>query len=348
MGQSESKSSVKKKVARPPPSFGKKPNINKEDYIFSKRKDESLVKQQGSISGQQFIIEESSGCDMFLLDHIACVTVDLCDDCRIVTGPIESSIFIRNCNNCVIYTVCQQLRVRDCTNLKIYLCSTTGPIIETSRHITFGCYNYNYFGLTDHFRAAGLSVWNNAWHEVYDFNPVGGDGNFRVEPDSNPTDSLPALIPAITKLGLEAQDLAPSPRLTRLVPPTYGSAKSLIIALEYSNAASSPPSLASHTATVCIPVQSPANVLADTEEAVRGSVVAWLAQATSEAESTGRVGRALCRTLLREFSKEQLETLGSKEWASKVTGGLLVLELFAGAPQLSELLTVLRSRISSK
>eukprot|EP01041_Mallomonas_annulata_P011031 gene11031-23056_t len=148
MGNFSSRSKIKQlkvKIVKPPPTFGKGADIKKEDYIFSKRISESLVKLPGSINGQQFVIEESSGCDVFLLDHIACVSMDQCRDCRIVTGPIEGSIFIRDCSNCIIVTACQQLRLRDCTAIRVFLCSTTGPIIESSTDITFGCYLYNYF-----------------------------------------------------------------------------------------------------------------------------------------------------------------------------------------------------------
>lgn len=361
MGQTESKlpANKDKSKQRPPLTFGKKSDINKNDYIFSKRVNESIVKQQGSIDGQQFIIEESRGCDIFLLDHIACVTVDQCKDCRIITGPIESSIFIRDCTDCIIVTICQQLRLRDCSNLKVFLCSTTGPIIETSRNITFGCYDYNYFGLADHFRAANLSVWNNSWFDVYDFNPSGGSGNFKLLDARekagvgvHDTNSLDSLIPAVAALGLEAQDLAPSPRLTRLVPRTYGPAKALIRA--YKSARTPPPTLptvASNTATVCVPDLSPANAAADTEHTISRVVDGWSAGtgtgASTDGQPAGQLVSVLCRTTCRKFTTEQLDALCPKGWSTGVTGGsLLVLELFGEASQLTKLLAALRSQIS--
>lgn len=44
----------------------------------------------GKIKGQQFILEGCKGCDIYLLDHMAQVTIDECVDCRIVMGPCES------------------------------------------------------------------------------------------------------------------------------------------------------------------------------------------------------------------------------------------------------------------
>ena len=34
-----------------------------------------------------------------------------------MTGPVASSAFIRNCEDCVLVIACQQLRLRDCKNL---------------------------------------------------------------------------------------------------------------------------------------------------------------------------------------------------------------------------------------
>lgn len=49
-----------------------------------------LVREPGSIGGQQFIVDECTSCDAYLLDHTAALTIDACTDCRIFTGPCES------------------------------------------------------------------------------------------------------------------------------------------------------------------------------------------------------------------------------------------------------------------
>ena len=48
------------------------------------------VREPGSIGGQQFMVEECSDCDVYLLDNTAALTIDVCTDCRIFTGPCES------------------------------------------------------------------------------------------------------------------------------------------------------------------------------------------------------------------------------------------------------------------
>ncbi len=49
-----------------------------------------VVKQKGDIAGEQFVIEECEKVDVFLLDNIETMTVDLCKNMVLVTGPIKS------------------------------------------------------------------------------------------------------------------------------------------------------------------------------------------------------------------------------------------------------------------
>ena len=55
-------------------------------------------------------------CDVLTCLHVV-LWQDYCKDCHIVTGPVASSVFIRNCQDCVVVVACQQLRLRDCKNL---------------------------------------------------------------------------------------------------------------------------------------------------------------------------------------------------------------------------------------
>lgn len=61
-------------------------------YVYLK----VFVREPGGIGGQQFIVEECSECEVYLLDHTAALTIDLCTDCRIFAGPCESRYFRGN------------------------------------------------------------------------------------------------------------------------------------------------------------------------------------------------------------------------------------------------------------
>ncbi|GLE04667.1 hypothetical protein PINS_up021973 [Pythium insidiosum] len=173
-----------------PLTFGRDPTLKKEDYIFSNiHAPTFLAKLPGSINGQQFLIENCSECDIFVLDHCTAVQIDDCVNCRIVIGPCESSLFLRNCKQCTIVCAVQQFRTRDCEDIDVYLYSSTGqslflsrvssspvllahlpvdtePIIESSTRMRFACYPMTYFSLQHQFDQAKFSVWNNRWSEV--------------------------------------------------------------------------------------------------------------------------------------------------------------------------------------
>ncbi|CAM9679754.1 unnamed protein product [Ectocarpus sp. 12 AP-2014] len=161
-----------------------KGNLNPSDFIFSRKQKEVIVREPGSIGGQQFIVEECSECEVYLLDHTAALTIDLCTDCRIIVGPCESSVFIRDCKDCTMVVACQQFRARDCTDCTFFLFSATQPVIESSVGLRFACYTLDYFSLAGQFAAAKLSVWNNKWSQIYNFTG-GGEGDWSCLPEGS-------------------------------------------------------------------------------------------------------------------------------------------------------------------
>merc|ERR1719235_1866517 len=116
---------------------------------------------------------------------MATISMDQCENCRVFIGPIESSVFIRNCTNCDIVLACQQFRSRDCLNCRFALFCMTEPIIETSKNMQFACFDFFYFSLKDQFRKAGLKVWNNKWWMIHDFNKNIQDPNWSLFPQDD-------------------------------------------------------------------------------------------------------------------------------------------------------------------
>jgi len=192
-----------------------KKDLNPADYIVSKRKDEVIIKEQGSIDGEQFNIEECTNCDIFLLDHIATTFIDYCENCRIYVGPVESSVMIRNSNKCDMIIACQQFRSRDCANCRFALFCCTEPIIETSQDMQFACFDFSYFSLRDQIARAGLKLWNNKWWQIYDFNKNPDNPNWSIFPQ----DQVPQLLRLDKCTSITDDELA----MDRVVPITLGS-----------------------------------------------------------------------------------------------------------------------------
>lgn len=134
---------------------------------------EPLIKQPGSIDGQQFDIGDCENSTLCVLDYTEQVQIDECKKCRIFIGACTSSLFIRNCTDCVFYTCCRQLRLRDVTNCTFYIYSMSEVHIELSNALKFAPFNGGYPGQADHMKQANLDPTHNLWYDIFDHNDPG-------------------------------------------------------------------------------------------------------------------------------------------------------------------------------
>jgi translation initiation factor IF-1 len=140
-----------------------------------KRGADALVKAPGSVNGEPFDMIDLDDCEAAMLGWASQVQVDRCKNSKILVGPVESSIFVRDCSDCEFTIACRQLRTRDCTNCTFHLLSCTDPIIERSTGLTITPYNGSWHGQRSHFEAAKLDPNDNHWRLVFDFNKNGKD-----------------------------------------------------------------------------------------------------------------------------------------------------------------------------
>ncbi|XP_078494723.1 protein XRP2-like [Ciona intestinalis] len=177
---SKEKEDPEKKTEEKQYSWDKREKIDPALYTVEDLNDELVIRDPGSIDGQQFIIQNCKNTRIYLFDHIASITVDDCVDCCIIVGPVMGSIFIRDCENCKFIVACQQFRTRDCSKLDVFLSCATQPIIEASAKLKFGCYQLNYDGLKEQFEKSQLSLFCNNWCNVHDFTPVTEKSNWSL------------------------------------------------------------------------------------------------------------------------------------------------------------------------
>eukprot|EP00161_Ancyromonas_sigmoides_P005194 TRINITY_DN15509_c1_g1_i1.p1 TRINITY_DN15509_c1_g1~~TRINITY_DN15509_c1_g1_i1.p1 ORF type:complete len:301 (-),score=123.74 TRINITY_DN15509_c1_g1_i1:75-950(-) len=131
-----------------------------------------LVKPPGSINGQQFIIEDLTQCEVRVLDRSDCTQVDHCVDSEITLGPVDGSLFARDCKGCTFHVAARQFRMRDCTDCTVYLWVETEPVIEASSNIRFAVWDTAYPQLTSQFAALKLDPADNHFaleKKVFDF-----------------------------------------------------------------------------------------------------------------------------------------------------------------------------------
>merc|ERR1712232_663884 len=102
--------------------------------------------------GEGITLDKLEDCEIYICDRTAQVFVDFCKRSSILIGPCESSVFVRDCEDCVIWVATQQLRTRDCNRCVFFLHSRTEPIIEESDDIAFAPWSAHYPKCSSHFQ----------------------------------------------------------------------------------------------------------------------------------------------------------------------------------------------------
>ena len=143
---------------------------NRKDFIFSHKSGETLLKSPGQIRGYDFAIENLKNCIVYLLDRSAQITVDECENCKFYVGPVEGSIFFRDCADCSVSVCCQQLRTKNCHRVVFNAMVTSDPTIEYSDQLQFGPFNFAYPNLDQQLSEAQLAIEDNHWSQIFDFN----------------------------------------------------------------------------------------------------------------------------------------------------------------------------------
>lgn len=141
-------------------------------YSYSKRVNETepLIKMPGDIDGQMFNISDCDNVTIALLDFTEQIQIDEVKNSRIFIGACTSSLFIRNCEDCVFYTCCRQLRLRDVKNCTFYIYSMSEVHIEFSNNVKFASFNGSYPEHALHLQKAQLNVNHNLWYDIFDHN----------------------------------------------------------------------------------------------------------------------------------------------------------------------------------
>ncbi|CAI9592299.1 unnamed protein product, partial [Staurois parvus] len=90
--------------------------------------------------------------------------------CRVLCGPVSTSIFVDNCRDCLFAFPCQQLRTHTTRDSRFYLHVTSRAIIEDCTNLRFSPFTWSYPEILEDYRLSGLDRSRNNWDQVDDFN----------------------------------------------------------------------------------------------------------------------------------------------------------------------------------
>ncbi|XP_073989311.1 tubulin-binding cofactor C isoform X1 [Rhodnius prolixus] len=137
---------------------------------FTSRSNEELSLPHEEVFNKDVLLSDLNSCIVFIRGTPNTIHVVSSIKCKILTGPVATSVLVDTCTDTTFSMACQQLRVHNTLNCDFYIHVTTKAIIEDSQRVRFAPYNFYYPDLDIHFGLAGLKRDRNNWQQVDDFN----------------------------------------------------------------------------------------------------------------------------------------------------------------------------------
>ncbi|XP_068089090.1 tubulin-specific chaperone C [Hyperolius riggenbachi] len=136
---------------------------------------QALSMEAQEIRQKDVLLTQLRDCTVTLPGSPATLHIRDLSGCRVLSGPVSSSIFVDNCRNCVFAFPCQQLRTHSTTDSQFYIHVTSRAIIEDCRGVTFAPFTWSYPEMEQDYELAGLDKSRNNWDQVDDFNWLAKD-----------------------------------------------------------------------------------------------------------------------------------------------------------------------------
>ncbi|KAK9809780.1 hypothetical protein WJX73_005743 [Symbiochloris irregularis] len=135
-------------------------------------KGQTIVKENGSVSGENVVIKDLEDCEVYILDFSSLVEVTDCTRCKIFIGPVDGSAIFQGVTSSAIAVAAQRFQVKNSQDLDIGLYCATKPEVESCSDIRISCWMGAYPGLNSNFQQAHLDPKANQYHQAFD---LGGD-----------------------------------------------------------------------------------------------------------------------------------------------------------------------------
>ena len=147
------------------------------------RENENIVLTKRDISSNNLRLSHLKECCVVLeCGDLFSLKLTNLKDCKVFCGPIRGSVFVENCEDCVLELCCAQLRVHECKRCRFNLFVKSDPIIEDSEHLKvskeYPTSKYEKEG--DDLKAFNFENTENRYCNVRDFNNLLNSKNFEI------------------------------------------------------------------------------------------------------------------------------------------------------------------------
>jgi len=164
---------------------------DKNTFTLKDKEGEVLNVEGAEVAGRDLNISNLRNCRVEVKGGPSTLHMTNVKGCKLLFGPVATSVFIEGCEDSLIAVSCQQLRTHSARNCSIYLHTTSRAIIEDCSDLRFAPYSWSYPGIADDYSATGLDQTINNWKDVGDFNWLATDTpspNWSVLPEERRED----------------------------------------------------------------------------------------------------------------------------------------------------------------
>jgi len=164
---------------------------DKNTFTLKDKEGEVLNVEGAEVAGRDLNISNLRNCRVEVKGGPSTLHMTNVKGCKLLFGPVATSVFIEGCEDSLIAVSCQQLRTHSARNCSIYLHTTSRAIIEDCSDLQFAPYTWSYPGIANDYAATGLDQTINNWKEVGDFNWLATDTpspNWSVLPEDRRED----------------------------------------------------------------------------------------------------------------------------------------------------------------
>lgn len=141
-----------------------------DEFGFFNKEGEELFLTHDKVFKKDVVFRNLKNCKLDIKGGATTIHFVALSDCRVLCGPVSTSVFVENCQNCTFVVACQQLRIHSTYDTDFYQHVTSRAIIEDCQRVRFAPYNWKYQDVETHFRSVDLDVGQNNWNLVNDFN----------------------------------------------------------------------------------------------------------------------------------------------------------------------------------
>jgi hypothetical protein len=169
----------KSKVAQPTtnaPEIQKDPVVTKNvnnnptssDNYFTIEgiKTQSVTYAETELNGNDVLIKDSTDSTIVLVGSPSTLRLVNLKNCKLLCGPVHTSVFVDSVRDSVLFLCCQQLRTHSSEKVDIYLRVASRAIIEDCKDIRFGPYSW------EHEKSEELHAKTNISHDLQRFDAV--------------------------------------------------------------------------------------------------------------------------------------------------------------------------------